>query len=394
MNIAMVFDGLQIGGIERVGSDYAKILCDMGNKVTIINLRPKMSQMENEFPKQCEIVHFEYPKSLALESYSWMYDKGLREALIYPFLYILLIIINSLYKVYGHYIKKFNQEYDIVIAFAGHVNDLAFVSGGFVKSKKKMCWLHGALYSYLLMSRGYLRLYKKIKNLVVLVDDAQEEVLAYNRELNLNIRKLYNPTFIDNRMVDTNVIETLKKKYGKFAVMVSRFNYPHKDQYTVAEAIRIVREKYRDDINLVFVGDGPEEEMVKRAVDDYDDEVKKHIFFEGARSDVQNYYSAAYILLHASVAGEGLPTVILEAMMYELPTVVTDSKTGPREILKDSVYGLLCQVKDPEDMAEKIHRILNDGKLYKHLQKQGKRRINDFMPDKISLQLQGILSSL
>ena len=394
MNIAMVFDGLQIGGIERVGSDYARILCGMGNKVTIVNLRPELTQMEKEFPKQCKFIHFKYPKQLAIGSYAWMYDKGIREAFLYPLIYVLLTILNNIYKVYCHRIKRLNQQYDIGIAFAGHVNDLSFVSNNFVKSKKKVCWLHGALYSYLLMSRGYLKEYNKIKNLIVLVDDAQEEVLAYNRELKLNIRKLYNPTSINHRVLDFDVIKTLKKKYGKFAIMVSRFSYPHKDQYTVAEAIRIVIEKYGDEINLVFVGSGPEEEKVKKLVDGYSNKTKDHIFFEGERSDVQNYYSAAYMLLHASIAGEGLPTIILEAMMYGLPTVVTDSKTGPREILKDNVYGLLCQVKDPMDMAEKIHRLLSDDELYKHLQEQGKKRINDFTPDKISVQLRDILDNL
>ena len=38
MKIAMVFDGLQIGGIERVGADYAKLLIELGYEVTVFNL--------------------------------------------------------------------------------------------------------------------------------------------------------------------------------------------------------------------------------------------------------------------------------------------------------------------------------------------------------------------
>ena len=68
----------------------------------------------------------------------------------------------------------------------------------------------------------------------------------------------------------------------------------------------------------------------------FPDSIKNRIYFEGAHNDVQNYYSAAYLLLHASVAGEGLPTIMLEAMAYNLTMVVTDSKTGPREILQDN----------------------------------------------------------
>lgn len=43
---------------------------------------------------------------------------------------------------------------------------------------------------------------RKLKNLIVLVDDAQEEALSYNKNLKLNIHKLYNPTFIKNREIN------------------------------------------------------------------------------------------------------------------------------------------------------------------------------------------------
>ena len=62
-------------------------------------------------------------------------------------------------------------------------------------------------------------------------------------------------------------------------------------------------------------------------------------------------------MVHASVAGEGLPTIMLEAMAYDLPMVVTDSKTGPREILRNNEYGLLCRVQDPKDMADNIVKL-------------------------------------
>ena len=54
----MVFDGLQIGGVERVGADYAKMLCQMGHDVTIVNLRPKANEMKKEFPESCSWIEF------------------------------------------------------------------------------------------------------------------------------------------------------------------------------------------------------------------------------------------------------------------------------------------------------------------------------------------------
>ena len=226
------------------------------------------------------------------------------------------------------------------------------------------------------------------------VADAQEEALSYNKDLKLSIHKLYNPTFIKNREINCVHVEELKQKYGKFVLMVSRFEYPHKDQYTVAKMLDIVREKYHEDLDLVFVGDGPDEEKVKKYVMTLPPKIQEHIHFEGSRLDVQDYYKAAFLLVHASVAGEGLPTIMIEAMSYGLPMVVTDSKTGPREILGENEYGLLCRVKDPEDMADKVEKLASDPKLYCHYMEKSAERIDAFLPRTIEKQLESILKEV
>lgn len=393
MEIAMAFDGLQIGGIERVGADYAKILKQLGHSVTIINLRPSLTEMEQEFPKECRIIHCAYPRILASEQYVQLTKKGTAFYLLYPLVKAVLWIVNFFYKIICRRAPEIKKKYDLSIAFSGHFNDLTFIERNYINAEKKICWLHGALYSYLLASQGYINLYRKIKNLIVLVDEAQEEAFFYNKGLKLSIHKLYNPTFIKNKNANQEIIDEIKKKYGKYMVMVSRFKYPHKDHYTVAKALEIVRNKYKDEINLIFIGNGPEENKVKEYVSQLQN-VSESIFFLGSRLDVQNFYSAAYMLVHASVAGEGLPTVLLEALAYDLPIVVTDSKTGPREILGNEQYGLLCHVKDPEDMAKKIHMLVNDAELYEHYKNSSQERLQDFTPDRIKCNLQKILEEI
>lgn len=390
--ITIVFDGLQVGGVERVGIDYIKIFKKLGYKVTVVNLRPKLNEMEKYIENDVKIIHFNYPRWLAPERYAQLIKENFWGKFLYPIADLSLILANCFYKFF-YRIRKINKA-NISIAFSGHFNDLTFVEKNFVKTDYKMCWLHGALYSYLLISDGYLNLYRKIQNLVVLVDDAQEEVLAYNKGLDLRINKLYNPTFIAEKSIDSEHVAELKRKYGKFILMVSRFEYPHKDQYTVAKALEIVRNNYYEDMNLVFVGAGPDEEKVKEYVNNLGANAKKHIFFEGTRHDVQDYYKAAYLLVHASVAGEGLPTIMLEAMSYELPMVVTDSKTGPREILGESEYGLLCRVQDAEDMAQKIKKLCTEHELYREFIEKGRSRIKDFQPEVIEKQVNDILNNI
>lgn len=394
MKVTFVVDGLQIGGIERVCCDYSKLFLNLGWKVNIINLRPKLTELEDEFPDKCMIYHVNYSRIFAPEQYAQFIKRYAAGRYVYPIVFAILSIFNIFYKLalkLTH--KELRDKQDLVIAFSSHFNDLTFVSDNYVTSKHKICWLHGALYGYLLISDGFANLYNKIKNLIVLVDDAQEEVLTTNKQLNLNVHKLYNPTFISNRAVDEYRANELKAKYGRYLLMVSRFEYPHKDQFTVVKAFQILRNKFHDNVDLVFVGEGPDQQ---RVIDEANSlgETSKYIHFEGSRTDVQNYYASATLLVHASVAGEGLPTVQLEAMAYDLPQVVTDSKVGPREILGDNKYGLLCKVQDPEDMAEKIHMLLNDDELYSHYQDIGKVRLKDFLPSTIQTKLRVIVDEV
>ena len=395
MKVALVLDGLQVGGIERVCLDYCKLFLDLGYEVTIFNLRPKLNQLEKEIPEGVKIVHMPFSIWVTPERYTKLIKRNYIFRIAYIFIYLLLLILDFLYKVYCKIVyKECRSQFDFAVSFSSHFNDLTFVTNHFVKSKNYMSWCHGAIYSYLLMSDGFINLYNKIKNIVVLVDDAQEEVLSYNKNLKLNIYKLYNPSFVKSRPIDDEKVNHLKEKYGKYLLMVSRFQYPHKDQLTVIKAFNILIKKNKINSNLLFIGDGPDRKKAEDLADSLDSDVRKRIHFLGTKLDVQNYYTAAFALVHASVAGEGLPTIMIEAMNYNLPEVVTDSKTGPREILGDSQYGLLCKVKDPKDMSEKIYRLYTNPDLYKHFQILENERAKDFSPNHIEKKLKSILQDV
>lgn len=390
MKIAMVFDGLQIGGIERVGADYAKILTSAGHDVTIINLRPHLTDLEKEFPSSCHMVHFNYSRKLTPEQYNktirmWNWGKY-----AYPIMSMALFPLNIALRMKSR--MRIKKQYDLTIAFSGHFNDLTFVADGFVKSKHKLCWLHGALYSYLLLSDGFLNLYRKIKNLVVLVESGQQEVFGYNKFLHLNIHQLYNPSFIAEKRVNNNEVRRLQEKYGKYIVMVSRMEAPQKNPYTLIDAFSLVLKKHKD-LNLVFVGDGPDRVKAIEYAKQKGDDISGHIFFEGAKTNVQDYYSSAFMMVQSSEF-EGLPTTLIEALYFNLPIVATDCPTGPREILGNNDFGLLCKVHDASDMARQINLLYEDEELYNHYRQESSKRIQAFMPETIKGKLLEILNSI
>jgi len=55
---------------------------------------------------------------------------------------------------------------------------------------------------------------------------------------------------------------------------------------------------------------------------------------------------------------EGISRILLEASAMARPIVATDV-TGCREVVDDCETGYLCKVKDPEDLADKLERMLS-----------------------------------
>ena len=77
MKVALVLDGLQVGGIERVCLDYCKLFIDLGYDVTIFNLRPTLNELEKEVPSGVKIVLLTFPRLLAPERYASLVKRNL-----------------------------------------------------------------------------------------------------------------------------------------------------------------------------------------------------------------------------------------------------------------------------------------------------------------------------
>lgn len=394
MKIAVVMDNMNYGGAQSVCIDYIKILLNLGHSVEFYNLAPDKIQVETRIPKSVKIIHYR----LSLNDCPTRYYIGVKAfwfgKYLFPFVYLGKSLI--LFMKRAKFRSQHKTKYDLAIAFAGHYNDLTFVAENFIDSSKKLCWTHGALFQDFITSDGFLDSYLKIKNIIVLNKLAQEEALADNHylnlEQNLNINMLYNPINMDGKPVDQEKVKKLKEKYGDYVIMVARIAYPHKDQYTVIDAMRVLKDKYGLKKNVVFLGDGPDREKVETYATQCGMQEQCH--FVGAHNDVQNYYSAAKMLVHSSIAFEGFALVLVEAMYYDLPVVSTDTVVGPSEVLGSGKYGLLCDVKDSEGMAAHIFKLYSDKELYKHYVDMGRERRKDFTYERIGAQLEMILGDL
>ena len=385
MTITFVFDGLQFGGIERVGVEYIKLLSDRNYAITVVNLRPNLNAMEKEIPTNVRILHIPFSRSLAPQRYS-KFERILPAGSVV--FYVCAIPVNVVQKIYKIKYRKNVPNAEIAIAFSGHYNDLTFVSENF-EGAKKIAWLHGDETSYNDLAPGYFALYRKIKNLVCLSEKNDDRSKAFNEKNGINKVLIYNPINLEDRKVDDKLVETLKQGYGDFILMVGRMA-KDKDQATLIRALSYLKEKYNLRKKLILVGDGPERESLERLVKEK--QLEEQVFFAGAHYDVQNYYTAASVYAHSSPA-EGLPTVLLEAMYYGLPIASTNSEPGVHEILRENC-GLISPVGDAEALADSIYKLYTDKKLVEELKLNCQDRIKYFMPEDVIMRFENYIETL
>lgn len=379
MKIAIVFDSLGYGGIESVGVNYIKLMLDMGHAVDVYNLHPNENSMVKQIDSRAKYISLNFDRKICPDLYSYGVQKWWWGKFVYP----VISIVLELYLV----IKKlrYNSQYDVAIAFSGHINDLTFVVKKFVKAKRKLCWCHGNILSYLAICDAYPILYRGIDGLVTLSDIGEQYIYGgHSFFYDKVIKKIYNPVLIKHKALNQHKIDDLKSKYGKFILMVARAAEP-KDYKTAIKAASLLKDKGEEHY-IVFVGDGPELKKYKQYAKTL--KVQDLCIFEGSRDDVQNYIYASYVNLLAS-KWEGLPTVIAEAMAMGKPCVMTKSDGG--EISDSGKYCYLVNIGDAEAICNALLELFCDKEIYKTYENLSKMRFEFFEPEFIKKELSILL---
>lgn len=128
---------------------------------------------------------------------------------------------------------------------------------------------------------------------------------------------------------------------------------PWKGFSDLIAAVHIVAQK--QPLRLAIFGEGAQRAALQAQIDSLG--MSESIRLEGHVANPLKYFARADAFVLSSLL-EGMPNVLIEAMMAGCTPVATDCPTGPREILESGRYGYLVPVQDPEALATGIENAL------------------------------------
>ena len=129
---------------------------------------------------------------------------------------------------------------------------------------------------------------------------------------------------------------------------------PWKGFDDLIRAVRILITGGRS-VRLVILGEGGSRPTLEALVGELG--LEEHVRLPGRTDNPLAYFARADVFALSSHV-EGLPNVLVEAMMAGCTPVSVDCPTGPREVLQEGRYGYLTRMRDPEDLAAGIARAL------------------------------------
>ncbi|MCX2739958.1 glycosyltransferase [Pontibacter anaerobius] len=243
---------------------------------------------------------------------------------------------------------------DIVQANAGDTLKYAVFSKLLYKWKQPIVFRNASTLSSYIKSpvqklyNGFL--YRKTDAIASVSNHSKEDLVRLYPGLNLKTTTI--PIGLEDKQAVKNPFAGNQEQQVNL-VHVGGFSF-EKNHEGLLRIFQSVVKKHSN-AHLWLVGDGPSRKSIEEKAKELN--LLGSVHFTGFVNNPLDYIAHAQGLLLPSII-EGLPGVILEAMLYETP-VVAYNVGGIREIVKHKKTGWLIEPGDELTFAQSVNNVLN-----------------------------------
>jgi len=363
---------LRMGGIERV---LVEVLQNIDLKKFEIELLiedefKEENIFEKDIPKEIKITYLR-PEWL-LQKTKWLRER--KKNIFYKIFYNLFIELER--QVRNNNLNKFlkTTQAEVLVDFDMGLNKVAHKI-----NMRKIAWIHASINNWYEEKNKIERLGKRLKNydkIVTICDEMKKETIELYPFLEDKIVRIYNPfNFYRIKTLSEN-IEEITNEQNKlyeddYFISVMRLTTKQKDFFTLLKAYKKLIKSGRKEKLLIF-GDGPDKNQIEKMIKELN--LEKKALLMGSVKNPYPWIKNAKLFVHSSKY-EGLPTVLIEAMILRKVIVSSDCPTGPKEILDNGKCGVLVKIGDVEDLVRCIeYAIKNKNEYLRKLE----RRVEEF----------------
>lgn len=357
IKIAIYLARLQQGGIETaLLALLNELIKDDSLEVTLL-LGCKVNYSRFEIPEKVNVVYMPDLFSAWLELTGK--SSGFRKLYCYVIHFIALkfgtgfIERNVLSNHYGKYDIAINYVNDIPgihCSFFGHEIILNCVD-----ADKKLAWIHNDPYKLGITREYALKRYEDFDAIINVSKGNKKKLDEICPDFQDKSYIVYNCINLQERVEPRNKWNL----DGRFHIIsVSRLANEQKRIDRIIDCCEeLKRRGYKDRFTWHMFGSGPDEKMLKKYAEQKMVGGGQTLIFEGETKKSLEMMSKADIYVMTSDY-EGFGLTILEALIEELPVVVTNFEEAKESVI-DGKNGYLAEF-DIQDICDKIERLMND----------------------------------
>ena len=369
---------LTMGGLQKILVEYLKLIDKNKYRIVLLiaNDYGKKNLFLEEIPKNVEI-QFVRPYNLVSKIAELSKNrKILNRLLLKRYRYRSKRVFKSIF------LEKLSKlgKIDLIIDFDGGLKSIL----DNLKAEKKIIWIHSSIRKHKQDNKSKISRYgeelKKYDKIIAICKEMKEEIKELYPSLSHKIEYIYNPLDCNNIIEQGNEKIEKMTSYEKeliesdYFLAISRLDAVQKEFETLIEGYLILKNKGIKE-RLYIIGEGDGRVKIEKMIEEK--KLVEDVILLGEKKNPYIWIKHSKLFIHSS-RYEGLPTVLLEALMMDKFIVSSNCPTGPTEILTKPKVGELFNVGDANQLAEKVLKILYDKDYQKELLKNIQLKKKEF----------------
>ena len=253
---------------------------------------------------------------------------------------------------------------DVVFSAEDHLNVVVLIAAFFARSKAKIS-CSSRVTPFDTYSNKFLSKRWALKQLMKLFMRKAKVLTCVSKDMVKQYRTVFNNpphisiyNIVEDSQAQSRMLEPLDEPWydSDIPIIVAAGRLaPWKGFSDLIYAMKELNKTM--EARLIILGGGSLKKELELLIKELN--LEKIVKLTGYVENTLKYFKRANVFVLSSHV-EGLPNVLVEAMMCGCTPVSTDCPTGPREVLKDGEYGYLTPVGDITSMANGIRKALKN----------------------------------